>query len=689
LAELIHRAILIGSRRIIDMRTALPAVRVICFAVLAISISTCATAEEITDALQAFLQHRVDVEKREVGIVVGLVDANGSRVVSYGNLVNGADQKIDGDTLFDIASITKPFTGLLLQDMIERGEMRLDDPVAKYLPASVKMPTYGGKHITLRHLAAHTSGLPHFAENLVSKRVDNPFADYGAQELYAFLSAYKLVYDPGTTFEYSSLGMSLLGHAIALKAGSDYESLVVQRICRPLKMDSTRITLTPELKSRFATGHNQFGEPVPSWDRQTLLGGSALRSTANDLLKFLSANLGLTPTHLTPLMEKTHVTQLVRAIPETDIGLAWMITRLHGTRIVHHGGEAPGYCSVIALDKKRRRGVVVLVSSHNGADADAIAMLLLACEWQSGNRPSASIVSSSVYDKCVGQYRLKPDLSVGMVTMRLLFRNAPKAVFLVPLVVCLAILFFLLRRFRSSRQGWLILGGGTLVGVPLAALAVKLLAHVICALFHLDMDIRRENDRLFLRYNIRLSPVAVDFLPPNSTMFLPRITGEIVPETETRFFERLTGMPITFARDDQGNVNQLTIDFLGNTFSCEKISPQPSRANEPLKPRVAIKLDTTILDAYVGRYEFPPHPSFPTGIKATIRREGDQLIWQAQGKNILPGLFNIYPQSETEFFLKVTGGQLSFSTDHDKEEVRSVIIRDDICLPNVEGKKVK
>jgi CubicO group peptidase (beta-lactamase class C family) len=150
--------------------------------------------------------------------------------------------------------------------------------------------------------------------------------------LNAFLSGYQLTHDPGTKFEYSSLGAGLLGHVIALKAGSDYESLVVDRICRPLKMDSTRITLTPELKARFATGHNRFGEAVPSWDRQTQLGGSALRSTANDLLKFVSANLGLTPSSLTPVMEKTHVVQLPNAIPETDIGLAWMITRLHGDK---------------------------------------------------------------------------------------------------------------------------------------------------------------------------------------------------------------------------------------------------------------------------------------------------------------------------------------------------------------------
>src|SRR5512140_1630470 len=102
------------------------------------------SAEEFTNAIQAFLRQRVEVERRDVGIVVGIVDEHGSRVVSCGKMDNGTDQEVNGDTLLDVASITKPFTGLLLQDMIERGEMRLDDPVQKYLPASVKMPTRHG-----------------------------------------------------------------------------------------------------------------------------------------------------------------------------------------------------------------------------------------------------------------------------------------------------------------------------------------------------------------------------------------------------------------------------------------------------------------------------------------------------------------------------------------------------------------
>ena len=259
------------SRRLLD-RLVLNATS---FTLVLLSFSGRAPAEEFTDAIRAYLQQRVDAERIPGGIVVGVVDEHGSRVISYGNRNSGTNQKVDGDTLFEIGSVGKTFTALLLQDMIERGAMKLDDPVAKYLPESVEMPTYAGKEITLRHLATHTSGLPGIPDNLDPQRADNPYADYTVEKMYAFLAGYQLVREPGAQSEYSNLGMGLLGHAIALKAGASYESLVVERICQPLGMESTRITLTPKQSARFATGHNRFGEPVRHWDVPTLAGAGA------------------------------------------------------------------------------------------------------------------------------------------------------------------------------------------------------------------------------------------------------------------------------------------------------------------------------------------------------------------------------------------------------------------------------
>ena len=240
------------------------AARVIGFTFLLTAFSLRAAAEEFTDAIHAFLQQRVEVEKRDVGMVIGLVDEHGTRIVSCGKLDNGTDQEVNGDTVFEIGSVTKTFTALLLQDMVERGQMKLDDPVAKYLPKSVRVPIRNGKEITLLQLATHTSGLPTTSVTWTPRRAENPRAEYTIERMYDFISGYQLTRDPGTKYEYSTVGMALLGQAIALKAGTDYESLVVDRICRPLGMDSTRITLTPELKNRFATGHNAFGYAVSS-----------------------------------------------------------------------------------------------------------------------------------------------------------------------------------------------------------------------------------------------------------------------------------------------------------------------------------------------------------------------------------------------------------------------------------------
>lgn len=241
-------------------------IRIIGLAMAFSAISLRASAEDFTEAIHAYLQQCFSAGRIDGGCVVGLVDEHGSRVVSYGKMDNGTDQKIDGDTLFEIGSVTKTFTALLLADMVEHGQMKLDDPVAKYLPMAVSVPTRHGKEITLIQLATHTSGLPREPDNFDSRVPDNPCAGYSIQELFAFLSSYKLTRDPGERFEYSNPGVAILAQAIALKAGTDYESLVVDRICGPLNMDSTRITLTPELKARLAAGHSQPGFVVPSSD---------------------------------------------------------------------------------------------------------------------------------------------------------------------------------------------------------------------------------------------------------------------------------------------------------------------------------------------------------------------------------------------------------------------------------------
>jgi serine-type D-Ala-D-Ala carboxypeptidase/endopeptidase len=313
------------------------------------------------NSVRAFL--RDNFADANAGMVIGLLDAHGSQVFSEGKRDDVTLQRVEGDTIFEIGSITKTFTALLLLDLVERGQMKLDAPVAEYLPQSVRVPSHGGKAITLLNLAAQDSGLPFNADNLATGETNGGYDAYTAQNMYEFLARFALQDDPGTRFQYSNLGMSLLGHAMELQTGARFESLVVERIGRPLHMDSTAITLTPELAARRATGHDKDGRRAPYYHLQVMAPTGALYSTANDLLKYLSAHLGLVASTLRPSMEQM---QIVRHTDSAEFGrtaMPWCDQGVYnppGTNLLGHAGGTPGFSTFIGFDTKQKRGVVVL-----------------------------------------------------------------------------------------------------------------------------------------------------------------------------------------------------------------------------------------------------------------------------------------------------------------------------------------
>ena len=318
-----------------------------------------------TDAeITALLDQCVVQQRRAPGIVIAMIDSNGTRVFAQGVGQTGGAH-VDGDTLFEIGSVTKTFTALLLQEMADRGEVSLDDPIGKYLPPAVKTPSRNGRQITLVDLATQTSGLPRLPGNFSPKDNRNPYADYTVGDLYDFLSHYQLRRDIGQKYEYSNLGVGLLGHLLSRRAGTNYEALAVRRICDPLGLTSTRITLAPELRSRLATGHDKSGVAVANWDIPALAGCGALRSTAHDLAIFVAANMGLTPSPISHAMMETHLPRHATG-PRGQIGLVWQIDTAHGT--LWHNGGTGGYHSYIGFKSDGSRGVVVLANSANAID---------------------------------------------------------------------------------------------------------------------------------------------------------------------------------------------------------------------------------------------------------------------------------------------------------------------------------
>jgi D-alanyl-D-alanine-carboxypeptidase/D-alanyl-D-alanine-endopeptidase len=345
-----------------------------------------------------------------IGIVVGVIDADGRRVIADGVLDAGDKRTLNGDTVFEIGSVTKVFTSLLLADAVQRGEVALTDPVAKFLPADVRVPERGGKKITLLDLATHTSGLPRMPAN---GRFDgpNPYATYTEKQLYEFLSGYQLPRDIGSKYEYSNLGGGLLGNALSRRAGMDYETLLRTRITAPLGMKSTTITLSDALKQRLAPGHDVSGTRVSNWDLGALAGAGAIRSTANDLLEFLAAELGYTKSPLAASMAAQLVPRLPTGAPALSIVLGWHVFLTPaGNEILLHNGATGGYRTFVGFERNKRVGVVVL--TNISTDVDDLAHQILDPSQAPKIAQASRLVDPRVIEGYVGRYALTPSFII-------------------------------------------------------------------------------------------------------------------------------------------------------------------------------------------------------------------------------------------------------------------------------------
>jgi D-alanyl-D-alanine-carboxypeptidase/D-alanyl-D-alanine-endopeptidase len=507
--------------------------------------------------IRKILMDRVDTHQQSVGVVVGVIDPAGSRVISYGRLEKNDPRPLNGDTVFEIGSVTKVFTSLVLADMVQHGEVSLTDPISKFLPPGTKTPERGGRSITLVDLATQSSGLPRMPNNFAPKDPANPYADYSVEQLYQFLATVELTRDIGSKYEYSNVGVGLLGHLLSRRAGTDYESLVRSRICAPLGMKSTGITLSPDLKARLAAGHDAAMKTVANWDLPIFSGAGALRSTANDMLSFLAANLGYTTTPLAPAMAAMLKTRRPTGIDKLEIGLGWHILVRDDREIVWHNGGTGGYRSFVGYDQKHRTGVVALANASTTQGVDDIGRHLL-----DPSLPLATFqiqkqvtLETKIYERYVGTYQFAP-------------------------------------------------------GIFLTA--------------------TRDGDHLFMQ-----------------------LTGqdkyEIFPKTDHDFFYKVVEAGITFETDPQGKATALVLHQNGRDQRAKRIegdAPKP-------KEHQAIKVDPKIFDGYVGRYQLAPE------FIITVTRDGNQLYLQATNQP----RFEVFPESDRDYFLKVVDAQITFETD--------------------------
>ncbi len=307
-----------------------------------------------------------------IGVTIGVAEHGQQRIFSY-----GAAKR---DSVFEIGSITKTFTGLVLAQMVQQHQVRLDEPVRALLPKGTVATPAAGPEITLVDLSAQRSGLPRLPDNMHPADPANPYADYDVKALYEFVASHGVAMPAKPEFGYSNLGVGLLGQALADRAGMTYEALVKKEVTGPLRMRDTAITLTPAMSKRFLAGHGAKHQPARAWDLAALAGAGAIRSTAADMLVYLEAQLH-------PESLPTRGSGAARTLPaaitlshaiQGDVGggmhiaLNWL--HVDETGSYWHNGATGGFSSFALFDPQADFAVIVLVnrSTEDGTLADDI-----------------------------------------------------------------------------------------------------------------------------------------------------------------------------------------------------------------------------------------------------------------------------------------------------------------------------
>ena len=386
------------------------------WAFLAMALPTVGLAQTFpTDTgVQAILEARVE-EGRATGIVVGLLEADGTRRFFAAGEAGPGARPLGPTSVFEIGSISKVFTGILLAQMSATGEISLEDPVQDHLPEGVTVPSRNGRQIRLVDLSMHRSGLPGLPGNMSPADISNPYADYTVDDLYEFLLNHELTRDVGSEAEYSNLGTGLLGHTLGLVAGSDWETLVRERVLHPLGMEMSGITLSEPMQEWLALGHNEVGDVVSNWDLPTLAGAGALRSNAQDMLTFLEANVGEPGNALEEAMRVSHEPRMDLGAADR-IGLNWITRQGGGRTIVWHNGGTGGYRTFVGFDPLNGTGVVVLTNSTQGSDD--IGFHLLEPTVPLADPPSPPVerteisVDPDLLEPYVGVYELVPNFLI-------------------------------------------------------------------------------------------------------------------------------------------------------------------------------------------------------------------------------------------------------------------------------------
>lgn len=324
--------------------------------------------KEVDSAVQPYITLQATA-----GLSIEILKDGKNFYYGYGETAKGNKQIPDEHTIFEIGSLSKTFTSVLLAEAVDDAKVKLDDPINKYLPDSIPPLQYQGIPVTLKTLSNHSSGLPGMPSNFYSSDNSNPYKDYDNKNLYSFLKHFKPTRKPEEQYEYSNLAAGTLGVILENVYHKNYETLFIDKICKPLGMNDTKEFLPRDDSAHFAKGYNEDGMYNSPWDFKALAPAGSIRSTAADLLKYAKANLGDAQPDLNKAIQLTH--EITFTDGETKVGLAWHYIKPDKDEVLFHNGETGGYHSYFTVNLQKKFAVIILSNCARGTEDAGAAIM--------------------------------------------------------------------------------------------------------------------------------------------------------------------------------------------------------------------------------------------------------------------------------------------------------------------------
>lgn len=369
----------------------------------------------MTDAeLKGISEQRLLGDRTGACFAVAVIDETVSRAYVCADPKN--INRISPTTAFEIGSISKTMTSALLADLILQGKASLEDPLSNYLPSGTTVPGFEGKPILIKHIVTHTSGLPVVPDFGSTPNMENPYANIDEASLLKTLSNTKLQRAPGSQFEYSNYAMMLLTSIVAKRAGSDFETLIQNRLFKPTGMTSSYINQKPK-DVKAAQGHTPNNKTTPAWTfNNNTAGVGGVRATLDDMVSYVQAQLGKTDSIISPALKLTQ--QEIKTETNTKMAMNWVLAPLDAHQVHMHEGGTGGFSAFTAFDLEKKRGVVILsdtaLTSVGGLSS--LGNHLLDSRLPLGKARKVKQPDATLLKAIVGEYHFMPDMKMTLTS---------------------------------------------------------------------------------------------------------------------------------------------------------------------------------------------------------------------------------------------------------------------------------